>query len=66
MRTYDYRTASASDRHFAISHPVPTGDIVMQGHADFCRDYGHATWTVTHRDGTTETIARCPRCGADN
>lgn len=60
MRAYDYRTASASDRYFAISHPVPSGEIVMQGHADFCRDYGHATWTV---DGVP--VARCPRCGAD-
>ena len=61
MRTYDYRTATPSERRFAISHPVPTGDIVMQGHADFCRDYGHATWTV---DDVPQGI--CPRCGADN
>lgn len=43
---------------YAISFPVTTGDVVKQGHADYCRDNGHATW---EEDGVDKGV--CPRCG---
>lgn len=38
--------------------PALTGRTVTQGHADKCRDQGHATWTF---DGDPSEY--CPRCG---
>lgn len=49
---------------YATSFPAASdsdywGDrLVTQGHADYCADHGHATWT---RDGVD--VGRCPRCG---
>lgn len=52
---------SAYARSFPASAPASahwTERTVTQGHADYCAQYGHATWT---EDGVT--IPRCPRCG---
>lgn len=45
---------------WAMSFPLaPGGDgNVMQGHADYCATWGHATDT---RDGIV--MSWCPRCG---
>jgi hypothetical protein len=46
---------------WAMSFPLAKyGDgNVMQGHADYCAEWGHATDT---RDGVV--MSWCPRCGA--
>jgi hypothetical protein len=46
--------------HWATDHRcIRGGDWnVRQGHADYCAEYGHATYTV---DG--EVMSWCPRCG---
>lgn len=46
-----FPAAAPADAHW-------TDSVVTQGHADYCRLYGHATWTI---DGVTQP--RCPRCG---
>lgn len=58
-------TTSTKPSPYARSFPVAapesadwTEQVVTQGHADYCRDNGHATWTV---DGVV--LDRCPRCG---
>lgn len=38
-----------------------TERVVTQGHADYCRNHGHANWTV---DGVV--LPTCPRCGEPN
>lgn len=43
---------------YATSYPTLTGDVVTQGHANYCAEHGHATHTV---NGATEPF--CPRCG---
>lgn len=43
---------------FRTSFPVLTGDVVMQGHADACEEFGHATHKI---DGVVQSY--CPRCG---
>ena len=43
--------ANADDYHW-------TDSVVTQGHADYCKLYGHATYTI---DGVLQV--RCPRCG---
>jgi len=49
--------------NFGMSFPALNGEIVMQGHADYCEANGHATHTVTDLEGNTTTAERCPRCG---
>lgn len=46
--------------HWAMSQPCTNGGTwnVQQGHADYCAEYGHATYTV---DGVV--MSWCPRCG---
>lgn len=44
--------------NYALSYPALNGDVVTQGHTDYCRDHGHATHKV---DGVVQD--RCPRCG---
>jgi len=46
--------------HWALSQPCTNGGTwdVRQGHADYCAEYGHATYTV---DGVV--MSWCPRCG---
>lgn len=53
------------DRRWAMSFPLaPGGDgYVMQGHADYCATWGHATQTDVSRDGTRTVAGYCPRCG---
>jgi hypothetical protein len=56
------------DSPFARSFPITvnrddpdyrwTDSVVTQGHADYCRIWGHATYTL---DGVAQV--RCPRCG---
>lgn len=43
---------------FAMEMPALSGDVVTQGHADYCADNGHAKHTV---DGVVSPW--CPRCG---
>jgi hypothetical protein len=44
---------------YSRSFPAATpGEVVTQGHANWCRDHGHATHKV---DGVTQI--HCPRCG---
>lgn len=52
---------NATDRkaRYARSFPVLSGEVVTQGHTDWCRDHGHATHSV---DGVPDPF--CPRCGA--
>lgn len=52
-----------TSNQFAMSFPALNGEVVMQGHADYCAEHGHATHTVEAEDGTTTIAARCPRCG---
>lgn len=42
---------------YARSYPVVTGETVTEGHAQWCRDFGHGTWTI---EGVVQP--RCPRC----
>lgn len=53
------------DRRWSMSFPLaPGGDgYVMQGHADYCATWGHATQTDVSRDGTRTVAGYCPRCG---
>lgn len=46
---------------WAMSYPLAKGGDgnVMQGHADYCADWGHGTYTI---DGVVQGF--CPRCGA--
>lgn len=44
-------------RDFGKSYPALNGDPVLQGHADWCAEHGHAY------HGTPETTTWCPRCG---
>lgn len=43
---------------FAMSFPVINGEVVTQGHADYCMANGHATHTA---NGVVAPF--CPRCG---
>lgn len=51
--------------HWALSYPLAKGGDgnVMQGHADYCAAWPHATETSTDRDGVTTVSGHCPRCG---
>lgn len=44
--------------HFAMTFPALNGEVVTQGHADYCAANGHATHKI---DGAIQD--RCPRCG---
>ena len=44
--------------NFRMSYPAARGEMVLQGHADACAEFGHAAWVI---DGVTQP--RCPRCG---
>lgn len=44
--------------NFRTDYPIVYGRPVLQGHADACKEFGHATWT---QDGNDKGI--CPRCG---
>lgn len=50
---------------WAMSYPLaPGGDgNVMQGHADYCAQWGHGTLKSTALDGTVTVAGFCPRCG---
>lgn len=50
--------AAYARRVYGLTYPALNGDVVTQGHADYCSDHGHATHTV---DGVD--TGRCPRCG---
>ncbi len=55
------RNADLYRNSFPLAQPEDahwTDRVVTQGHADYCAEYGHATWT---QDGITRTF--CPRCG---
>lgn len=39
------------------------GDTVTQGHADYCAEYGHNTWTDRDLEGNATERGICPRCG---
>lgn len=47
-----------TSNRFAMEYPALNGDVVCQGHSDYCRDHGHATYTL---DGIDQ--GWCPRCG---
>jgi hypothetical protein len=47
----EFPAAAPEDAHW-------TDRTVKQGHADYCAQWGHATWTVDGAD-----MGRCPRCG---
>lgn len=51
--------------HWAMSFPLAKGGngYVMQGHADYCAAFGHATEKSTDRNGVTTVAGHCPRCG---
>lgn len=51
---------SHNDR-FALETPALTGGVVMEGHARFCRENGHA---FNRKDGVEQ--GWCPRCGESN
>lgn len=42
---------------YRMSYPAATGDVITQGHANYCAANGHAKWTVAGVD-----TGRCPRC----
>jgi hypothetical protein len=44
--------------NFRMDYPITDGRPVLQGHADACAQYGHATW---NKDGVAQGV--CPRCG---
>lgn len=44
---------------YGLSTPALNGDVVTQGHTDYCRDNGHATYRIA---GVGQ--GWCPRCGA--
>ena len=46
-----------STNNYRNSFPVVTGEIVCQGHADACAEFGHATYKI---DGVDQGY--CPRC----
>lgn len=55
------RNADLYRMSFPLAQPEDAhwGDtVVTEGHAQYCREYGHATYT---EDGVTRTY--CPRCG---
>jgi hypothetical protein len=61
----DAANARIKPSYFAMSFPALNGEVVMQGHADYCAEHGHATHTVKRADGVTHFVAiNCPRCGA--
>lgn len=45
--------------NYGMSYPALNGEVVTQGHADYCEANGHATHTV---NGVAQP--RCPRCDA--
>lgn len=50
--------------HFASTFPALEGGVVTQGHADYCRNNGHATNTILGTNALPVEISeRCPRCG---
>lgn len=61
-KTGPVKRETSMDRygHWAMSQPCVNGGSwdVRQGHADYCAEYGHATYTV---DGVV--MSWCPRCG---
>lgn len=46
--------------NYKLSYPAVNGEVVTQGHADYCAEHGHAKHTI---DGVVSPL--CPRCGAD-
>lgn len=58
-------TAEARRRlgSFGVSFPALSGEMVLQGHADYCVVFGHASHTVSHLDGSATVSPWCPRCG---
>jgi hypothetical protein len=54
-----------SRNEFAMTFPALNGEVVTQGHADYCAANGHASHTVVNSTGdVTDSSAHCPRCGA--
>jgi hypothetical protein len=55
----------AKHSHWAMSYPLAKGGDgnVMQGHADYCATWGHATEKSTDLDGVITIAGHCPRCG---
>lgn len=55
-----YVTAPKASRSlaFAMEMPALNGDVVTQGHADYCAENGHATHTTGD-----DVSPWCPRCG---
>lgn len=51
-------TRPAKDSLFAREFPAVTGETIQQGHADYCKLWGHATYWI---DGEPQIL--CPRCG---
>ena len=47
-----------SNPRYANECPILTGDTVTQGHADYCAEHGHATYTQNGK-----AVPWCPRCG---
>lgn len=43
---------------YQLSYPAINGETVTQGHADYCKANGHATYM---KDGVDQ--GWCPRCG---
>lgn len=44
--------------NYKLSYPAVNGDVVTEGHANYCKANGHATHVV---DGVESSL--CPRCG---
>lgn len=44
---------------YKLSYPAVNGEVVTEGHANYCKENGHATYTM---NGVASAI--CPRCGS--
>lgn len=61
------KPARKMDRYgyWALSQPCTNGGTwdVRQGHADYCAEYGHATYTTVDLAKVETIHGWCPRCG---
>lgn len=58
LNTTSLTEVTMNRSRYALSFPAINGEVVTQGHADYCQANGHATHTT---DGAAHIM--CPRCG---